>query len=105
MTADYRFDPLQFPMPAGTGLFPRRDIDLYAELSSRVGVGVHGFILVDLGRKAWNLRKKTGNQGRAHGRPFVRLCTSAIRIYQWKKSLSRTVMSLTRFTNWQCTDV
>ncbi|KXV59660.1 hypothetical protein AD948_08065 [Acetobacter senegalensis] len=63
MTADYRFDPLQFPMPVRTGLFPRRDIDLYAELSARVGVCVHGFMLADLGRKAWDLRKKYWQPG------------------------------------------
>ena len=63
MTPDYRFDPLQFPMSARTGLFPRRDIDLYAELSARVGVCVHGFMLADLGRKAWDLRKKYWQPG------------------------------------------
>ncbi|MCX2562196.1 hypothetical protein OQ252_12430 [Acetobacter farinalis] len=63
MTTDYRFDPLQFPMPARTGLFPRRDIDLYAELSAHVGVCVHGFMLADLGRKAWDLRKKYWQPG------------------------------------------
>ncbi|MFT9114925.1 MAG: hypothetical protein ABF443_12605 [Acetobacter malorum] len=63
MTADYRFDPLQFPMPGRTGLFPRRDIDLYAELSGLVGVCVHGFMLADLERKAWDLRKKYWQSG------------------------------------------
>lgn len=58
MTIDFRFDPSRFPMPAGSSLFPARDLDLYAALAARVGVCPHGFMLGDLGPDAWSLRKK-----------------------------------------------
>ncbi|MFT9092537.1 MAG: hypothetical protein ABF479_16280 [Gluconacetobacter sp.] len=58
MTTDFRFDPSRFPMPVGSSLFPTRDVDLYAALAARVGVCPHGFMLSDLGRDAWTLRKK-----------------------------------------------
>lgn len=58
VTTDFRFDPSRFPMPAGSSLFPARDLDLYATLASRVGVCPHGFMLGDLGPDAWSLRKK-----------------------------------------------